>query len=255
MTKRRNDDSPKQVAAEEGYDEWAADYDSFDNPMLAAVDDALGRSLNVLGRRVVEAGCGTGRNMPRVMAAGAAKYFGMDGSQLMLEKARSRPTNGRVSWRQHDITLPWPVEDSSFDFLLVTLVLEHLSDLESVASEAARVLTSGSRIRILEMHPTMFDDGGRAHFWRGDEQLVMPCYRRDEIEYRELFARHRIYIDIVEEWAPSDADAHAQVSQVRRQTNDARLALSSLTEVAALTWLGTLTFRGRRLPQQKPEPS
>src|SRR5687767_14151773 len=74
-----------------GYDLWSTAYDELDNPLVAMAERALAELLPGLrGQRVVELGCGTGRNAGPVLAAGARAYHGVDGSAGMLARARDR---------------------------------------------------------------------------------------------------------------------------------------------------------------------
>ncbi|MBI3553702.1 MAG: class I SAM-dependent methyltransferase [Elusimicrobia bacterium] len=50
---------------------------------------------HLAGRDVVEAGCGTGRLVPRFLAAGARSYLGLDHSRVAVESAR-RALSGEV---------------------------------------------------------------------------------------------------------------------------------------------------------------
>jgi len=71
-----------------GYDRWAASYDHETNPVIAATSWVLDHApLGCADAEVVELGCGTGRNIPRVLGEGARSYVGVDGSYGMLNMA------------------------------------------------------------------------------------------------------------------------------------------------------------------------
>ena len=59
--------------AREGYDLWAPAYDGFDNPMIALASRAIdAAALAVSGKRFLDIGCGTGRNLAWALSKGAA---------------------------------------------------------------------------------------------------------------------------------------------------------------------------------------
>ncbi|MEZ4358948.1 MAG: class I SAM-dependent methyltransferase [Kofleriaceae bacterium] len=146
------------------YDRWSASYDAHDNPMVAATAWAMAQSpLGCDGADVVELGCGTGRNVAHVLAAGARTYVGVDGSPGMLAVARARQLD-RVRFVEADLGTRGPLDDASFDFALIVLVLEHVRELDAIFGEAARLLRPGGRLRILEIHPALIASGTVAHF-------------------------------------------------------------------------------------------
>lgn len=150
-----------------GYDAWAASYDESANPMIAASEWILDREpLACAGADVLEIGCGTGRNVARVLAGGARSYTGVDPSAGMLDRARARIADPRVRFLEGDAGSP-PVEAASFDLGLVVLVLEHLHDLAAPFAALARALRPGGQLRILEIHPALVAGGTVAHFADG----------------------------------------------------------------------------------------
>ncbi|WP_345345564.1 methyltransferase domain-containing protein [Candidatus Villigracilis affinis] len=67
-----------------------------------------------------------------------------------------------------DLTKQWPCEDKAYDLISCNLVLEHIPDLAHIFSEAARVLRSGGKFLINELHPFQAVSGPKARFERGD---------------------------------------------------------------------------------------
>ena len=111
------------------YDAWAQTYDAIDNPMIAqaaAVLDA--RAAWFTGARVLELGCGTGRNAAACLSHGARGYTGVDASPGMLAIARSRYTDPRTRWIEADMCsgARTAARDAGFDLVLICLVLEHV---------------------------------------------------------------------------------------------------------------------------------
>ena len=83
----------ERVTVRQGYDLWAETYDATPNPIVAM--DAR-HSIELLapksGERVLDAGCGTGRNLTPVCRAGG-QAVGLDFSLGMLRVARFESPN------------------------------------------------------------------------------------------------------------------------------------------------------------------
>jgi ubiquinone/menaquinone biosynthesis C-methylase UbiE len=89
------------------------------------------------GGRVLEVGCGTGLVLER-LARFAGEAIGIDVSDGMLEKAKSRGLNVRQG-----SALDLPFETSSFDVTCSFKVLAHIPEITKVLSEMARVTKPG----------------------------------------------------------------------------------------------------------------
>src|SRR5437899_290926 len=71
------------------------------------------------GSRVVELGCGTGRNRDFFLAAGAREYLGIDDSEGMLARAKRRPADARARWLAADVRRGLPEEVRGFDVVFI----------------------------------------------------------------------------------------------------------------------------------------
>lgn len=92
------------------------------------------------GLRVLDAGCGTGRNMLEFAALGTVE--GVDASPDAIEFCRRR---GVPAVRQSEIE-SLPFDAGSFDLILATDVIEHLRDDRAALNELRRVAASGGRL-------------------------------------------------------------------------------------------------------------
>ncbi|MDX9723570.1 MAG: class I SAM-dependent methyltransferase [Myxococcota bacterium] len=175
--------NPEHVRA--AYDRWSTLYDDEPNPLLhldgPAVRNAVG---DVRGRRVLELGCGTGRHSIWLASRGA-QVTALDFSTGMLSRAAhqwrqrqelSRPEPlGELAFIEHDLSQPLPFETGSFELVLSSLVLEHLSDLPAFFAESHRVLGANGRAIISTMHPAMFLRQAQARFTDPESgELVVP---------------------------------------------------------------------------------
>ncbi|MGQ0627241.1 MAG: class I SAM-dependent methyltransferase, partial [Phycisphaerales bacterium] len=157
------------VPTREGYDRWSPVYDGDGNPLVALEERYVRPMLgNLRGLRVADVGCGTGRHALRMAREGAV-VTGLDFSGGMLEQARSKasdPSHGPlpVSFIEHDLSRPLPLEDSAFDRVLCALVLDHIQDVQSLMAEFRRICAPSGFILISVMHPAMMLRGVQARF-------------------------------------------------------------------------------------------
>lgn len=166
---------PRVLPTQEGYDLWAATYDTMGNWLLDLEEPEVDRVLGeVTGLDVLDVGAGTGRHAIRLAERGA-RVTAIDFSDGMLAKAREKPGADRVRWVAHDILRPLPLADCSFDRVLSSLVLEHLpvSALVQFFGELARVVRDEGVVVVTAMHPAMFQRGVSANF-RDESGEVRP---------------------------------------------------------------------------------
>lgn len=187
-----------------GYDIWAKTYDGFANPMIAMADAALeANPLALSSKRVLELGCGTGRNAASILKAGALSYVGIDASQGMLAKARERYPS--LSWLHANLDAPLQIASASVDLVLITLVLEHMPNLSDLFLEIARVLVPGGILRIVEMHPTQMQKGNQAHFWVDGEEIKMQSFAHNSEEFSAVLTEVGLELCTTREYIPSEA--------------------------------------------------
>ncbi|MCJ1382010.1 hypothetical protein MMC17_005122 [Xylographa soralifera] len=160
------------------YDRWAPVYDHDDNP-LQALDDLelstlLPEFLALIPRsphkptiKIIDLGCGTGRNTLKLLSRPNTHVVGLDASPKMLDIARQRCTSrldqlvagdraDKVDFEVFDIlaTTALPECARHADAVLSTLVLEHIP-LAVFFGTAAKLLVSGGYFFITNMHAEM----------------------------------------------------------------------------------------------------
>ena len=199
-----------EIAA--AYNDWAETYDTDQNRTRDLAAEILRRAnLSLAGRKVIEVGCGTGRNTVW-LAARAAEIVGLDFSEAMLSRARDRVNDPRVRFCQHDVRLTWPLADASADVVIVMLVLEHVEHVAIVFGEAARVLRSGGELFVCELHPMRQHAGGQAQFSNpktGERQRV-PAFLHDVSDYVNAGLSAGLELRNLGEWRDADAPANSQ---------------------------------------------
>ena len=187
--------------------------------------------------RVLDAGCGSGRNMVEFARLGDVQ--GVDPAPEALAAARDR---GLTSLTRASLDA-LPFDDASFDILFATDVLEHVDDDGAALRELRRVAAPGALLLLtVPAHPRLWS----AH----DEALEhRRRYRRGDLLSRVRGAGWRVE---VETWWNSVLLAPIAVARLARRsrgTDHARTpgwANSSLATVLAAE--AALVRRGVRLP-------
>ena len=199
-----------EIAA--AYNDWAETYDIVQNQTRDLAAKVLRQvKLDLDGRKVVEVGCGTGRNTTW-LAERAAEMVGLDFSEEMLARARSLVNDPRVSFIQHDARKTWPLADYSADVVIAMLILEHVEKLEPVFVEAARVLNTGGQFFLCELHPMKQLMGGQAQFsnTRTGERQLISAFLHDVSDYVNAGLSSGLQLEHMGEWRDSDAQAISQ---------------------------------------------
>jgi SAM-dependent methyltransferase len=140
----------------------ANDYDNFAEAYTAETEDNLvnGRyerpaildlAGEVQGRRVLDAGCGSGPLFASLKDRGAT-VTGIDSSAKMLDLARRR-LGDDAALQLADLRNPLPFPDAAFDDVIASLVLHYLEDWSAPLAELRRVLNSGGRLIAAVDHP------------------------------------------------------------------------------------------------------
>ncbi|MFG2078612.1 class I SAM-dependent methyltransferase [Nonomuraea maritima] len=138
------------------------DYDSFAEEYSAENENSLlnahierpamtALAGDVSGRRILDAGCGSGALTAALRERGAV-VTGIDASAGMLAVARRR-LGDDADLRVVDLRDPLPFADGAFDDVVASLVLHYLEDWGPTLAEMRRVLKPGGRLLASVNHP------------------------------------------------------------------------------------------------------
>lgn len=108
--------------------------------VLEAVLDGLSLPASL---RILDAGCGSGRNMVALAARG--RVTGVEPASASLQVARERGVGDVVPGSLDE---PLPFADGAFDLAVALDVLEHVADDEAALRELARVIAPGGRLLV-----------------------------------------------------------------------------------------------------------
>ncbi|CAM5466937.1 2-methoxy-6-polyprenyl-1,4-benzoquinol methylase, mitochondrial [Streptomyces glaucescens] len=138
------------------------DYDRFAEAYAAENENSLVNAYyerpamialagDVAGRRILDAGCGSGPLSAALRERGAV-VTGIDTSAGMVALARQR-LGDDVALHVADLRDPLPFDDGAFDDVVASLVLHYLEDWELPLAELRRVLRPGGRLIASVDHP------------------------------------------------------------------------------------------------------
>lgn len=127
----------------------------------------------------LDVGCGTG-NYTCAMADEKYQFYGIDPSEMMLEKARQR--NCKVIWQKGDAE-NLPFENKFFDGAMATLTIHHWKNLEKAFSEIYRVLNSNKKFVLFTSLPEQMEGYWLNHYF--------PQMLLDSIEQMPAFSKIR----------------------------------------------------------------
>ena len=146
---------PAGQAAANDYDSFAEAYSAenevnlynayYERPAVLAL------AGDVAGRRVLDAGCGSGPLFAALRDRGAI-VTGFDSSAGMLALARRR-LGDDADLHLADLGRPLPFPDDAFDDAVASLVLHYLEDWTAPLAELRRVLKPGGRLIASVNHP------------------------------------------------------------------------------------------------------
>jgi len=169
------------LAAREGYRLWAPDYER--ETAVSFLEDTIVAAMTppLAGRRLLDAGCGTGRRL-RLGRGDAALAIGVDLTPEMLA-AGGEPGVAAADLR----ALPFPA--ASFDVVWCRLVIGHLANAGAAYAELGRVCRPGGTVLVTDFHADAVAAGHRRtfrdaagavrevehHVHSSDEQIAMAA--------------------------------------------------------------------------------
>lgn len=140
------------------YDDFAAAYAAENETSLFNAyynrPEMLRLAGDVSGRRILDAGCGSGPLSEGLRDKGAV-VTGFDASAAMVALAHQR-LGDDADVRVADLAAPLPFADDEFDDVVASLVLHYLEDWAGPLAELRRVLKPGGRLILSVIHPSVY---------------------------------------------------------------------------------------------------
>lgn len=169
------------IEPQAAYQLWAKSYPPRPHNPLMELEHAtvLAMLPDVLGKTVLDAGCGSGRYL-KVLADRGAKVIGMDLSSAMLQRARD--TTMRIA--RADIRA-LPLDGMTIDLVVCGLALGDVAELELSLTEIARVLRPGGRVIYSVVHPAGEAAGWSRTFESDGRRLAIDGHWHSLDRHRE----------------------------------------------------------------------
>ncbi|RSO09928.1 SAM-dependent methyltransferase [Streptomyces sp. WAC 05379] len=175
---------------------------------------------DVSGRRILDAGCGSGPLFGALRDRGAV-VSGFDASAGMVELARRR-LGDSADLQVADLGGPLPYSDDTFDDVVASLVLHYLEDWGPALAELRRVLKPGGRLIASVDHPfainlmhrqagreaeyDYFDTTNWTEEWTmGGQTALMSIWHRPLHAMIEAFTEAGFRITVISEPEPDPA--------------------------------------------------
>src|SRR5271169_5975178 len=129
------------------FDNWSATYDEKRFDFFRRLQKGL-LSMLELGTNSIflDVGCGTGWAVRHVAVSTRAKAYGIDLSEMMIERAKAAAAGIENAHFQQGTAEALPFTDRFFDFIICTMSFHHYLHPSRAVSEMARTLKPGGRL-------------------------------------------------------------------------------------------------------------
>ena len=199
---------------QKNYNIWSEFYDQYPNSTVT-IDELKFPSMysEIKNQNVLEIGCGTGRHTIRLIQQ-ENNVTGVDLSEGMLGKAKAKVNGPRITFVHADV-LKDEIPNGPFDVAIMSLVLEHIDDLDLFFNKVRSLLKSESKFYFSEIHPSRSQKGALAHFKtesgekinlasqsHADEAIIKSALRNDfkVIEKRNILGTKEL-VNLNEKWS------------------------------------------------------
>ncbi len=194
------------------YNTWAHQYDKNINTTRDLDTTVTKNSLSKIDFfKVLELGCGSGKNTEWLITK-ADILVGLDFSKNMLDLARKKIKNDKVTFINTDINKNWPVNDNSFDLATINLTLEHIETLDHVFNSLFMKLTQGGKCFVCELHPKKQLSGSRAQFEENGTEVVLDVFQHSKQDYIQNAEKAGFNLLAKEDWYDNEKDIPRLIS-------------------------------------------
>jgi|TARA_B100000768_G_scaffold170896_1_gene177689 predicted TPR repeat methyltransferase len=188
------------MSIEKAYNIWANQYDTNKN-LTRDLDKRS--TIETLSKykfeTVLELGCGTGKNTKWLLEK-ATHIIGLDFSQEMLNKAKEKIFDERVTFKKADLNENWEVDTDSLELVSCSLTLEHIKNLNHIFYQASLKLKEDGLFFISELHPFKQYSGSKARYETENGTEELEVYIHHISEYIENAKTNGMDLVELKEW-------------------------------------------------------
>lgn len=209
----------------------------------------------VVGREVVDAGCGVGYGARICAQAGAASVLGFDASAEAIADAQAaaqawpdRPAADRVRYEVRDL-LDCDLPTASCDVAMCFEAIEHVADPERALDELHRVVRRGGLLLVSSPNPGVYP-GGNPHHVRELaperlRELLKARFRNVRLFPQHAWAASLVGDDHVYEAADGSAVLDARLSKLAAGEPGRSLYTVAVASDGRLPTLGAVLMLAR----------
>ena len=188
------------MSIENAYNIWAHQYDTNVNRTRDLDKRCTIETLNnLVFKNVLELGSGTGKNTEWLLNK-AERIIGLDFSQEMLNKAKEKISDKRVTFKKADLTKDWKVENNFADLITSSLTLEHIKNLDHIFFQANQKLKKNGLFFISELHPFKQYLGSKAQYETENGTKELEVYVHHISEYIDDAKNNGFQLIELKEW-------------------------------------------------------
>jgi len=142
--------------------------------------------VNLNGKRILDFGCGTGRYWKKLLERTPIQLVGCDISKSMMEKLKEKyPDSETYTLQNNKLNF---LDDNSFDFIISTLVIVDIPNIEDIFKEWNRLLKKEGEIFITDFHPDALKKGAKRTFNKNGKTITIKNYIHPVEKLEHMFS-------------------------------------------------------------------
>jgi ubiquinone/menaquinone biosynthesis C-methylase UbiE len=161
--------------AVEAYNIWSASYDDQPGNLMLDLDEKifsdLLNSISLKDKTILDVGCGTGRHWAKILSQSPAQLIGCDVSEGMLRKLNQKFPQALTKLIKDNLFSDF--EDRSYDLIVSTLTVAHITNIREALEAWSRILKYNSEIIITDFHPLALSSGGKRTFQHNNDHIAI----------------------------------------------------------------------------------
>lgn len=165
------------------FDYFAYQYDSQmggqgDYSHKELIDPALLKCCkNLTDKKIYDIGCGNGYLDKTFVAQGASKVIASDISPSLIQIAKTKHADSRISYFERDARDFSGFLENQFDLVTLNMSIHYVEMLENLVKNISLVLKTGGRVAFTTIHPMYLMELNRPK-----HRLIMPYQHINQVQ-------------------------------------------------------------------------